>query len=113
MLVEECFRRAGWDCCTGTPKSPKELVGLVKGQNFDIIGLSVSCGVLLESVASAIQTIRKASLNSSAAVIVGGPVFVEHPEFAARVGADATAEDGHQAVLQLRHLLDRKATSLR
>lgn len=113
MLVEESFRRAGWECTTGAPKTPRELIALVKSQPFDAIGLSVSCGVLLESAASAIQSIRKAAVSVSTTVLVGGPVFLDQPELAERVGADGTAQDGHHAVLQLRHLLDRKATSLR
>ena len=37
--------------------------------------------------------------------MVGGPVFVAHPELAAYVGADGTATDGRQAVLQAESLL--------
>ncbi len=105
MLVEECFRRSGWECCSIAPNSVSELVKTVKRQRFDVIGISVSCGVLLEGVASAIQAVRKASINGSATILVGGSIFLEHPEYAARVGADGTAQDGRQAIIQLRTLL--------
>lgn len=113
MLVEEYFRRAGWECCSISPQSVKELVKVVKRQHFDVVGFSVSYGILLEGVASAIQAVRKASLNKSVAIMVGGPIFLEHPEYAARVGADGTAEDGRQAVIQLRSLLGGKAKTIR
>ena len=38
-------------------------------------------------------------------VIVGGPIFLQHPEYAARVGADGTAQDGRNAVLLLRDVV--------
>ena len=37
--------------------------------------------------------------------MVGGRIFVAHPELVARVGADATAIDGGQAALQAESLL--------
>jgi methanogenic corrinoid protein MtbC1 len=37
--------------------------------------------------------------------MVGGPVFLAHPELVAMVGADATAADGRQAVQQAQRLL--------
>jgi hypothetical protein len=41
--------------------------------------------------------------------MVGGPVFIEHPELVAQVGADATAADAWQAVVQAQGLLSRSA----
>jgi methanogenic corrinoid protein MtbC1 len=113
MLVEEYFRRAGWECSSVAPKSSLEITRIVKRQHFDVVGFSVSCGILLESVASAIQTVRKFSRNKSVTVLVGGSIFLEHPEYAVRVGADGTAEDGRQAVLNLRDLMGGKAKSIR
>lgn len=112
MLVEEYFRRSGWDCCSSAPKETRDLVRLVKSQHYDVVGLSASWGGLLENIASAIQAIRKASLNKAVVVLVGGSVFLENPEYAARVGADGTAEDGRHAVLQLRDLLNPRISSL-
>jgi methanogenic corrinoid protein MtbC1 len=37
--------------------------------------------------------------------MVGGPVFGAHPEFAALLGADATASDGREAVLRANALM--------
>jgi methanogenic corrinoid protein MtbC1 len=114
MLVEEYFRRAGWECCSIAPKSTKDLVKIVKKQHYDVVGLSVSCGIFLEGVASAVQVVRRASHNEAVKIMVGGPIFLDHPEYAARVGADGTAEDGRQAVLQLRDMMAvRKGTSIR
>jgi hypothetical protein len=52
-----------------------------------------------------IQSIRRASRNRGVGVLVGGRLFIEHPDYVARVGADATAVDGRQAILQLPRVL--------
>jgi methanogenic corrinoid protein MtbC1 len=44
--------------------------------------------------------------------MVGGPLFIEHPELVAGVGADATAADGLQAVAQAQSLLTLLPTRL-
>lgn len=111
MLVEEFFRREGWDCSSGMPKSQRDIVRRVKSERFDVVGLSVSCVVLLDQLAAVIQAIRAASLNRQVLIMVGGQVFLERPEYAAQIGADATAVDGRQALLQLRSLFNRAVTA--
>jgi methanogenic corrinoid protein MtbC1 len=111
MLVEEYFRRSGWDCCSSAPKDARDMTRLVKAQHFDVVGLSVSWGALLDGVASVIQALRKASLNKSVAILVGGSLFLDNPEYVSRVGADGTAEDGRRAVLHLRSLMAPKANA--
>jgi methanogenic corrinoid protein MtbC1 len=44
--------------------------------------------------------------------MVGGPVFMEHPQLAAMVGADATASSGSEAVRQANHLVSLSAREL-
>ena len=106
MIVEEYFRRYGWDCCSSAPKDLRDMARLARRQHFDVIGISVGWGALLDDIASAIQGIRKSSRNKAAIVLVGGNIFLENPELVSRVGADGTAEDGRQAVLQLRSLVN-------
>ena len=111
MLIEEFFRREGWDCCSGMPKTQLDIVRRVKSERFDVVGLSVSCVVLLDQLAAVIQSIRAASLNRQVLILVGGQVFLERPEYAAQVGADGTADDGRQALLQLRSLFNRAVSA--
>src|SRR4051794_3999905 len=104
-MVAEFFRRARWDVCTGAPLSRDELIRTVRSQWFAIVGLSVSCEVQLDALVSTIRLIRRASRNQAVGVLVGGPVFLAHPEMVALVGADATAVDGLQAPIQAENLL--------
>lgn len=105
MLVEEYFRRFGWECTSVAPKDLRDISRLVRSQHFDVVGLSAGGNAVLESVPAAVQAVRKSSLNRSVVVLVGGNVFLEHPELASRVGADAMAEDGRHAIVQLRSML--------
>ncbi len=105
FMVAEFFRKAGWDVSTATPVTRDELASLVRHDWFDVVGVSSSCEDKLEAMASAIRTIRRASRNRGAGVMVGGPVFVAHPDYADLIGADATATDGRQAPIQAEKLV--------
>ena len=100
-MVEEFFRRAGWDVTGGYHQTSASLIKAVRSQSFDLIGLSVGSDILLGELTSVIGSIRKASRNRAVRIVVGGRMFVEHPEYASQVGADGTASDARQAVLQL------------
>ncbi|WP_237213429.1 cobalamin B12-binding domain-containing protein [Falsiroseomonas oryziterrae] len=105
LMVGEFFRRQGWDVCSGTGASGRELVATTRKQWFSMIGFSLSSESRLDTLAQLIREIRRASRNPHLGVMVGGGVFAERPELAALVGADATAADGQQAVLKAETLL--------
>jgi methanogenic corrinoid protein MtbC1 len=105
VMVGEFFRRQGWDVCSGTGATARELVATTRKQWFGMVGFSLSNEDRLQSLASLIHEIRRASLNPKLGVLVGGITFAEHPELVALVGADAMATDGQQAVLKAETLL--------
>jgi methanogenic corrinoid protein MtbC1 len=104
-MVTEFFRRAGWGVWSGKPNTTEDLFGMVRGEWFAVVGFSVACDLQLDSLASCIRRVRSASRNPSIGVMVGGPVFVLHPELAVSVGADTTASDGRNAAFQAEGLL--------
>lgn len=104
-MVAEFFRRARWDVTTGAPVARDELIRTVRSQWFSVVGLSVSCEVQVEALASTIRLIRRASRNPAVGIMVGGPIFVMNPGLVALVGADATATDAREAPLQAENLL--------
>jgi methanogenic corrinoid protein MtbC1 len=105
VMVGEFFRRQGWDVCSATGAAGSELLGTVRKQWFSIVGLSLAGECRLEPLAALIRDMRRASRNPQLGILVGGRIFAEQPELAALVGADATASDGHQAVLKAETLL--------
>jgi methanogenic corrinoid protein MtbC1 len=99
-MVAEFFRRAGWQVHDESTEAGTDPVANVRSRWFDVVGLSLSGERHLDVLATTIHAIRKASRNRGVGVMVGGPLFTEHPDWVARVGADTTAGDGRQAVLQ-------------
>lgn len=104
-IVEQFMRQAGWRVTSGLASSPQQICELVEQEWFDVVGLTLSCGSRIDPVAASVQLVRRHSRNRSIGVMVGGPVFLEHPEFVGRVGADASAVDAPTAVLLAQRLL--------
>ena len=86
-----------------------ELVALVAGRAFDIVGLTVSVERHVAPLQKSIAAVRRASRNPDIIVLVGGRVFTENPGLAADIGADGTAADGLLAVALADELMQRKA----
>lgn len=105
FMVAEFFRRAGWDVVDGPVANPADLVSAVTRNWFEIVGLSLSCDQRLDALAALIRDIRRSSRNRAIGIIVGGPVFVDHPEAVVRVDADVSANDAQQALLAAQDLL--------
>jgi methanogenic corrinoid protein MtbC1 len=97
MMVSQFFRQNGWDVFNEFPASEAELCSCVHAQSFAIVGLSAGSETQIDTLSAAVRAVRRSSLNAAVGVIVGGPLLHGRPELAARVGADATAEDGEQA----------------
>ncbi len=104
-LISEYFKRDGWRVCGGPSQSVDDILNLVQDQWFEIVGLSASVIPDSNKLASEIQLIRKSSFNTDISILVGGHVFSENPGLVEDVGADSTAFDGRQAVLQVSNLI--------
>lgn len=111
-MVAEYFRRAGWDVVCELDGHAVDPVGMVRGEWFDVIGISVGAEPRLDWLESGIAAVRHASRNRAIGVMVGGPIFVADPARAGTVGADATAPDGRQAPTTAERLLDERARRL-
>jgi methanogenic corrinoid protein MtbC1 len=106
QIVAEFLRRAGWGVWCGVPESRQAMLDMVRQEWFALVGLSTACTDRLESLSSVVRLIRRASRNPAVGVMVGGPVFIDHPELATAIGADATAMDGRHAAQQAENVLD-------
>jgi methanogenic corrinoid protein MtbC1 len=87
-------------------------VAQVRGEWFDVLGISVGVDARLDWLKSGIAAVRHASRNRAIGVLVGGPVFASDPSLAARVGADATAADGRRAAEIAEALLNERVSRL-
>jgi len=98
VMIEEFFRRAGWQTWSAVAPSAAQLVAMVERQWLELVGFTVSCAQDVDILPGLIASLRRASTNPSLLIMVGGQVFNEQPALALVVGADATAADGRQAV---------------
>ena len=97
VMVAEFFRRAGWDVGGGPWEAGADPVLMVKREWFDVVGFSLGNEGHVDELAACIKSVKAAALNPNMCVIVGGPIFLQRPEFVAYVGADAAATDGSKA----------------
>lgn len=98
LVVAEFFRHAGWFVRSGELATRDELGEAVFENWFAVVGFSLSSASQLDTLSSLIKVIRRESQNKAVAIMVGGCLFIEHPELAVHIGADATAIDASQAV---------------
>lgn len=99
-MVRDFFRAAGWRVGTECPDGPDALKTLVRAEFFDVVGFTIGAERHVEVLATAVHTLRRHSRNPGVRVLVGGPLLLVRPDVAAQVGADATALDARQAILE-------------
>ena len=105
LMVREFFRRAGWDVRGGIDQQAEGLAATVRSEWFDAVGFSVGSECRLEQLTACVKAIRETSRNRAIGILVGGPIFVTHPEYVSLVGADVTAPDAKSAVVEAENLV--------
>lgn len=104
-MVGDFFRSSGWTVWADAPGSREGLLGLVHEQHFDLVGFSIGNDKHIQNLGELIRAIRTRSRNPDLRVLVGGPLLNERPQIATLVGADATAADARQAMLEAERLV--------
>lgn len=105
LVVADFFRNAGWHVDEDHVGAPRGVASAVREMQYDLVGVSVSTEERVGPAAALVRTIRRASRNARVPVMAGGPVFLRIPEVADRLGVDAIACDGRQAIERARGLL--------
>jgi len=111
FMVMEFMRRANWNCYSGQPANSQEFEKLVASRDFDLIGISVGATGHIDVARQLIAELRAAARNSDAVVMVGGQAFFDDPDLATRIGADAFAADGQEAVRRAEALAGRRGST--
>jgi methanogenic corrinoid protein MtbC1 len=104
-MVRDFFRAAGWDVSGDDPADRAALLRLVRTQHFDLLGFSIGCERHFDLLAVLVTEIRAASMNPQLKVLAGGPLLLQEPALAARLGVDGVADDARQAILLAQQLL--------
>ena len=98
-VVSAFLVSSGWDTFLGYGRSAAENARIAELQWFAVLGVSVGEEAHLDDAARAIEAVRRRSANRSISVVAGGWALRGRPDLAARIGADAMAEDGPGALL--------------
>jgi methanogenic corrinoid protein MtbC1 len=98
-VVGAFLESSGWDTVVCLGRSASDDAHAAESQWFSVLGVTVSDEAHLEGAAHAIETVRRRSANPSISVMVGGWALRGRPDLAARIGGDAMAEDGAEALL--------------
>jgi methanogenic corrinoid protein MtbC1 len=108
-VVDDAFRRAGWevDCCGHGEEL--EMVRLAAVNHYQVIGLSVSADRHLPDLVSIVQRLRSRSLNRSVIVMAGGSMVMRSPQSATDAGFDMLAVDAPSAVRLAESVVSRHA----
>ena len=105
-MVEELFRHSGWNVYALPASTIEEIVSTARSEWFAVIGLSASCDNCVAHIAPLIAELRRHSQNPSVVVMVGGRYFNDNPEQALALGADATASDARQAIIDSKRYVE-------
>jgi methanogenic corrinoid protein MtbC1 len=104
LMVAEFFRKSGWGVWSEPTGTSAEVVRIVRNEWFDIAGFSVGTEHRLADLKAEIAALRQASRNKSIQIMVGGPFLLKYPDCVSEVGADGSAMDAKQAVIQAESL---------
>jgi methanogenic corrinoid protein MtbC1 len=104
-MVEQFFRRAGWESWIDGGADREALLAMVAEKHFGLIGFSIGGETHIEALTTLIRDVRRASRNPNLGILVGGPLLLQEPLLVKRLGADATARDAEEAILQAEALL--------
>jgi methylmalonyl-CoA mutase cobalamin-binding subunit len=97
-IIDHLFRSARWDVVFDPYADRRALLDQVHASWFAVVGLTLAADGFIDEAATTIQSMRSASMNPRLRILVGGPAFERWDGLCARVGADAVASDGRDAV---------------
>lgn len=110
-VVAQFLRRAGWDVWPEFPATAAQIVTVIGQHSFSAVGFSVATEARLDELSETIRAVRRLSPQRTIGILAGGPILAERPQLAAALGADATATDGFQAVLQAEGMCGKLAAA--
>jgi methanogenic corrinoid protein MtbC1 len=98
-MVCDLLERDGWDVSyLGASVPADSLAQLVREKRPDVLLLSASTAPQLPLLRTMIEKVHEASPADPPYVLVGGRPFLDDPDLARRIGADATAVDARAAL---------------
>jgi MerR family transcriptional regulator, light-induced transcriptional regulator len=103
-MLAHFFQAEGWavGSATGTAGGA---AAWVRAQHVDVVAFTIGGEALAEPLRHEIAAVRAASRNPALVVLVGGPLVVLHPQWAAELGADASPQHAHSVPAHAQRLV--------
>ncbi len=98
-MVASFLRAGGWEVQIEAAQSAEDNARVAASRWFAVAGVTIADDSSIPNAARAIEAVRRASLNRSISIMIGGGACHRRPGLVARVGGDATADDGPSAAL--------------
>ena len=108
VLIEDMFRRAGWQSELVTECDTSKLLGLVAHTDYDLLCLTATSDCDTQAVASIVNGLRSVSRNPHVCIMVGGRAFSDNPTRARNAGADGSADTATEALALAAQLVDER-----
>ena len=103
-IAAEFLRRYGWHAKFVMPNSSDDIINELRQNNFDILGLSLSCDDYLANLEPLITQVK--STVDDVGILAGGRAVTADPSFVMEAGCDVVALDARDAVVQAKQLLE-------
>ncbi len=104
-MLAAFFRASGWSAQTPRIRNAVDVQRKVASAHVDLVGFSLGSELHLTRLGRCIELARRSSCNPDLVIMVGGPAFIDRPDLASVVGADATASDAASALAQAERLI--------
>jgi methanogenic corrinoid protein MtbC1 len=110
-MVEEFFLHAGWETASDHAASLSTILQTVSTQHIDVLGLTIASAGFFGPLGEVIAQVRKAASNREMVIMVGGRLFIDHPDVATKISHAAVISDGIDAVDMAEKLLSEASGS--
>ena len=98
FMLSEFFRHAGWRVMLVTPQDIEDFKRVFLSDWFDAVVLSISTDRHIEKISKAVSDLRKATINPSLKIFIGGPMANISPDLLTWAGTALLFTDAAQTV---------------
>ncbi len=110
-MIEEFFLHAGWETASDHAATASTILQTVSTRHIDVLGFSIASESFFKPLSDLIRRVRKASLNRDMVIMVGGRLFADRPEFAAKIRHAVVLSEGAHVVDMAENLISRASGS--
>jgi methanogenic corrinoid protein MtbC1 len=106
-MIGRLFSQAGWAVTVQNPGDEDTVLGLLRTNRFELLGLSLNTDLALEGLSAFVLKAKRESKNQNLTILVGGSLIAARPEIAREVGVIAAPSDPRRAIDEAEKIVRR------